>query len=423
MLGRLRRQLTVLAALLTGSVVLAVAAAAFLLTARLYTAQRQAAFEATVSDLAGQWSRTGTLDLEQLRQTAQRAGIGLYFEENGVPLRLSGLAGTAETGSELCEQLDEQGFDCKAFPANSQNESILLPYAAADGQTVRTAARKQATESGWHLLVVWQPLAAERRVLALTGAGFGCVALAGIAVVTGVCWVVAGRAIRPVKQAMQDQKDFVRAAGHELRTPLGVLRAGLAVLENEDATSVRRHIGLLDAEAARMGNLIDQLLILSGGGMVQSSRPQRLEPDTLVLDLAEAWEPAAHRAQRQLRCDLPPCVLPAVTAYREELCQILAIFLDNALRYAPENTAVELRCRAANGQVVWTVADHGPGIPLGDREKVFRRFWRAEESRTDRRHFGLGLSVAAELAERCGLALGVEETPGGGASFWVASKI
>lgn len=421
MLGRLRRQLTVLAALLTGGVVLAVAAAAFWLTGRLYTAQRQASFEAVVSDLSGQWLRTGTLDLEQLRQTAQRSGIGLYFEENGAPLRLSGLAGTAGTGSELCAQLDRQGFDCKASP--SQSESILLPHATADGQAVRAAARKQPTENGWHLLVVWQPLAAERRTLALAGAGFGCVALAGIALVTAVCWVVAGRAIRPVKQAMQGQKDFVRAAGHELRTPLGVLRAGLAVLEKEDAAAARRHIGLLDAEAARMGRLIDQLLILSGGGMVQSSRPQLLEPDTLLLDTAEAWEPAARQAGRPLRCDLPPCALPAVTVCREELCQILAIFLDNALRYAPPGTAVELRCRAETGRIVWTVADHGPGIPPPVREKVFRRFWRAEESRADRRHFGLGLSVAAELAARCGLALGVDETPGGGASFWVSAKL
>lgn len=248
-------------------------------------------------------------------------------------------------------------------------------------------------------------------------------ALAGIALVTAVCWVVAGRAIRPVKQAMQGQKDFVRAAGHELRTPLGVLRAGLAVLEKEDAAAARRHIGLLDAEAARMGRLIDQLLILSGGGMVQSSRPQQLEPDTLLLDAAEAWEPAARQAGRPLRCDLPPCALPAVTVCREELCQILAIFLDNALRYAPPDTAVELRCRAETGRIIWTVADHGPGIPPPVREKVFWRFWRAEESHADRRHFGLGLSVAAELAARCGLALGVDETPGGGASFWVSAKL
>lgn len=140
MLGRLRRQLTVLAALLTGGVVLAVAAAAFWLTGRLYTAQRQASFEAVVSDLSGQWLRTGTLDLEQLRQTAQRSGIELYFEENGAPLRLSGLAGTAGTGSELCAQLDRQGFDCKASP--SQSESILLP---TPRQTGRRCGRRHAS--------------------------------------------------------------------------------------------------------------------------------------------------------------------------------------------------------------------------------------------------------------------------------------
>ena len=73
--------------------------------------------------------------------------------------------------------------------------------------------------------------------------------------------------------------------------------------------------------------------------------------------------------------------------------------------------------------MVWEVRDHGPGVPDADKPAVFRRFWRAESSRADRQHFGLGLSVAAELAERCRLQLGVADTPGGGACFWVAAVL
>ena len=69
--------------------------------------------------------------------------------------------------------------------------------------------------------------------------------------------------------------------------------------------------------------------------------------------------------------------------------------------------------------MIWEVCDHGPGVPDQAKEAVFRRFWRADASRSSREHFGLGLSVAQELAGRCGLQLGVSETPGGGATFRV----
>lgn len=422
MLTRLRRRLTMLAAVLTGSVVVAVAAVSFLLCGRMYTAQRQAAFEAAVSDLASQWELDSALDWQRIQDSAARNSIRFYFAENGSALLLSGL--TEESDRALVWQaLRQAGFDPDTPPLSAGGQAQALERVELTGGDARVTARKQATGRGWRLLVAWQPLAGEQRVLRRTAAVFLLVALAGVALLAALCWLVAGRAIRPVRRAMDQQREFVRAAGHELRTPLGVLRAGLAVLPGEDPDTARRHIGLLDSEAARMGGLIDQLLILSGGGLVQPGPAQRLEPDTLLLEMAEAWEPAARRAGRRIEAALPPEPLPPVQASREELCQILSIFLDNALRYAPAGSAVELACCQRGRRMVWEVRDHGPGVPDADKPAVFRRFWRAESSRADRQHFGLGLSVAAELAERCRLQLGVADMPGGGACFWVAAGL
>ena len=83
MLTRLRRRLTMLAAVLTGSVVVAVAAVSFLLCSRMYTAQRQAAFEAAVSDLASQWELDSALDWQRIQDSAARNSIRFYFAENG----------------------------------------------------------------------------------------------------------------------------------------------------------------------------------------------------------------------------------------------------------------------------------------------------------------------------------------------------
>ncbi len=71
----------------------------------------------------------------------------------------------------------------------------------------------------------------------------------------------------------------------------------------------------------------------------------------------------------------------------------------------------------SGGHALLSVVDHGPGIPDGEKQAVFRRFYRADPSRTDRRHFGLGLSIARELAGSLGAQLALTDTPGGGATF------
>ena len=85
----------------------------------------------------------------------------------------------------------------------------------------------------------------------------------------------------------------------------------------------------MSEETVRMGKLIDQLLILSGGGIVHSSQPEKFEPDTLLLSLAEEWEPIIYKAKRHLKVNLPENNLPTVTASREEIRQILIVYIDN----------------------------------------------------------------------------------------------
>lgn len=423
MLARLRRRLTGFAALLTGSVVLLVAAVSFLICAKLYINQCKTSFAAAVQDLSGQWNYSESVDLKQLQRTAQAKGMSLYFAENGKSLVVSKLQDQEEASSKLLELLQEQGFEPTQVPFLKRSESFSCENVRLDGAAVRLIAQKQRTEHGWRLLAAWQPLGPERRTLGWAAVGFALVAVVGIGLTAVLCWIVAGRAIQPVQNAMKEQKEFVRAAGHELRTPLGVFRAGLAVLPQEDAVSAKRHIQLLDAEAMRMGRLIDNLLTLSGGGVLKTSTPQMVQPDTLLLDLAENWEPAVRRRGLRLRCTLPEEILPAVLVSKEELCQILSVFLDNAVQYAPVGSEIEMECSLQERKLVWSVSDHGPGVPDEQKEAVFKRFWRADESRNDRDHFGLGLSVAAELAAHSDLTLYVKDTPGGGAAFCVACRV
>lgn len=99
------------------------------------------------------------------------------------------------------------------------------------------------------------------------------------------------------------------------------------------------------------------------------------------------------------------------------LRQILDILTDNALRYAPEGSTVHLDLKIQGKYCLLSVIDHGPGIPDREKKQVFDRFCRGSVSRPDTDHFGLGLSVARELAEVQGGKITLADTPGGGAAF------
>ena len=171
MLARLRRRLTLLAAALTGCVVLAVAVVSFLLCASLYTAQRQAAFEAAVAGLSSRWETENALDLNQTQNTAVQNGLCLYFEENGQPLVLSGLTESANM-EPVWQALRQAGFDPELPPLFSQTETVELEHVKLSDGPVRLSACKQTTGEGWRMLIAWQPLHTERQTLYWAAAAF-----------------------------------------------------------------------------------------------------------------------------------------------------------------------------------------------------------------------------------------------------------
>lgn len=102
---------------------------------------------------------------------------------------------------------------------------------------------------------------------------------------------------------------------------------------------------------------------------------------------------------------------------RGRLMQVLSVLLSNAADYAPPGSAVTLEARRGKTRALITVSDQGPGVPDREKERIFDRFYRADAARSGKSHFGLGLSVARELAALHGGTLTVRDAPGGGAAF------
>ncbi len=241
----------------------------------------------------------------------------------------------------------------------------------------------------------------------------------GLAVIVYLSWKTAGLLVRPVADNLRRQTEFVASASHELRSPLAVIRSSLAaaeiVTEEQEAAKYRQNA---ESEAERMSRLVEDLLLLAGGDSGKwTVRKESVDLDTMLIEIDEQFAPLARNRKRSLQLQLPEEMLGEVRGDQARLKQILGIFLNNAMEYAPEHSQIELWAGKKKNGIEICVADHGKGISDEEKQHVFERFYRSDKSRTDKDHFGLGLSVARELAVLHGGDIIITDTPGGGATF------
>jgi signal transduction histidine kinase len=222
--------------------------------------------------------------------------------------------------------------------------------------------------------------------------------------------VTTNETLGALEASVDRQRRFVADASHELRSPIASLRAQLEV--------AAAHPGLLDIDGAvedvvRLQNLAVDLLLLARLDAGERPDPgRRVELDALVGE-----ETAARHADRlpvEVRIDGP---VPPVRGSRTQLARVLVNLLDNAQRHAAGRVRVELR--AEGGDAVLEVADDGPGVPPGERERIFDRFVRLDDARArDDGGAGLGLAIVRDVVTRHGGTVQVADD-GPGARFVV----
>jgi len=224
------------------------------------------------------------------------------------------------------------------------------------------------------------------------------------------------------KASEQRMRRFVGDASHELRTPLTTIR-GFAELYRQgaaaDPATVQRLMGRIESESARMGLLVEDLLLLA---RLDSQRPLEREPVDLLTVASDAVHDAkAVAPQRIIRLEvLDGPGTPEVLGDEGRLRQVLSNLVTNALTHTPQGTAVTVRVGTQAEHVVLEVADVGPGLSAEDEERVFERFYRADTSRTRASGgTGLGLSIVAALVAAHGGSVSAKSQPGQGATFRV----
>jgi signal transduction histidine kinase len=229
-------------------------------------------------------------------------------------------------------------------------------------------------------------------------------------------------------EAFAGQRAFVADASHELRTPLTVISGQIELLATEQrpsAAEVRRVSALVQAEIARIGRLVDDLLLLA-----KAERPEFLR--TQALDLRaytqELWDATVAVAER--RFELGKIPAGTLQADPDRLTQALRNLIANAIEHTaapgglvrlsaaelPRTAAGEPADRAAAGELRFVVDDDGPGIPADQREQVFDRFHRTDRARArSSGGAGLGLAIVRAIVQAHGGSVSAGESPEGGA--------
>lgn len=240
--------------------------------------------------------------------------------------------------------------------------------------------------------------------------------------VTTMSYLLIKKALKPTEVMLKSQKDFIASASHELKSPLAVILANAEKLEQLqiDNTEFRKSVKILDKECMRMSKLVrDMLLLASSDAKSWTICNNTIDIDTLLISLYEAYEPICISKKICLRLEISETSYPKFCADEERLFQILTIYMENAIHHSVGNKQIEIKTEVTAKHITFFVIDHGKGIPEDDKPYIFNRFYCADKSRTDKSNFGLGLSIADELAKMMNGKVGCKDTDGGGATFFV----
>lgn len=363
--------------------------------------------------------------------------------------------------------LAQAGIERGVFPlpnAAVDGAPVYTTEIDADGRNYRLYSLPISVGRG---LVVYVQVASTLQLLEQVSTGLTLPLLLGALLIillgAGVAWLVAQRALGPVRQladrareigesgdlslrvaqpasadevgalvttfngmldrvealytrleaSVDAQQRFVADASHELRTPLTIIRGNVEYLQKAGEPDAEA-LADIRSEAERMSTLIDELLTMARADAGQAPTLEPVNLGALLAEVARKAEALPHEAS--FTADLPEALdRVTVLAHPDWLRRALLILIDNAFKYTPTGTVRLLAGRQGDGVVI-QVTDTGIGIPEEEIPRIFERFYRADPART-RGGTGLGLAIARWVAGVHGGSLSVSSEAGKGSTF------
>lgn len=220
----------------------------------------------------------------------------------------------------------------------------------------------------------------------------------------------------------EKRKKFVSDASHELKTPMAGIKLicdSLVQTPNPDPGMVQDFLSDMSDEVDRLTRIINRLLVLTKleGGSI-GLRPEQADLQAMMDRAVQKLSGLAAAKNIAIQCDYRGRTLEPVVLDYDKIYEAVYNIIDNAIKYTPEDGQVYLDVREQDGCVIITIEDTGAGIPAAERERVFERFYRLDDSRSrETGGTGLGLSIAKEAVTMHGGRIEVTDGKTGGCAF------
>lgn len=288
------------------------------------------------------------------------------------------LEDTEELAAVLRDCLDQKGM-----------EGVVQSY----------SLRYLRQDNGIYIKLAFVDMSMERAMLREMMSSYLVIALAAFLLLLGVSVILARWATQPVERAWRQQRQFLSDASHELKTPLTVILSNaelLSALPLEERPA--RWTDNILSESQQMKSLVEEMLTLArADNMAPSAVLAEISLSDAAGDCALAFEPVAFEAGKPLEDRVTEGV--EVLGDRDRLRRLISILLDNAIKYGAEGGTITLSLEKTERQARLTVANPGEPIPPEQLPRLFERFYRMDASRGEKSGFGLGLSIAALIAQ------------------------
>jgi signal transduction histidine kinase len=222
-----------------------------------------------------------------------------------------------------------------------------------------------------------------------------------------------------LRESERLKSDLVNTVSHELRTPLsGVLGFTKLLLSRDfDAETRRHYLGIVDAQARRLSDLLDDFLDVR---RIEEGRFERakelVDMATLLEEEAQLYSQQSPKHDVEVEIDHAPL---AVIGNPDRLRQVIGNLISNAIKYSPQGGVVAVVADGENGHVRVEVRDEGMGIPLNQQSKIFTKFFRGDAAASGITGTGLGLAVSRDIVESHGGRIGFTSAEGEGTTFFV----
>ena len=453
MLKNLRLKMILICSGVTATILTIVCLIGFSIFNSHYQKETIATLEIQMNNLILSLQQQKTISHTYLSTLQAEQSLLIYIEDNGSPLLFQNHLEPLEIQEQLFLQAKEIAtceYDFNFMPLylNSLDlPTIFFKFKGSNNKNYLAAITLFPTQDGRSQVILLKDLTRTNTYILYIQLLFVALVLGGTLLLVIFSFWFVELAMKPIKENQQKQAEFIAAASHELRAPLTVIEAGLSSLEpcmnanlqdarptneatksasvppltNSNPSKASHFIRLMESECTRMKRLISDLLTLARSDAHQwHMQFSEVEIDSLLIDLYDSFYSLSMDKHITLNLQLPDELLPTLVCDGDRLKQALTILLDNALSYVPSGKSITLSAQVYSKSLDLQVIDTGIGINDEDKTHIFERFYQGDRSRHEKNHYGLGLSIAYEIAMLHHGKLHLTDTRGGGCTFTIS---